>query len=341
MSDSDPTPKEVNEILANIAKFMAATDPALVAQYAQLAARLRKQHDQTFDKFKIAIINALPQELAAVEGVFGEPQYMPYDVEESITYVEVTRKSGQVAHVVIAGISGQGLVQAASAVGMLTQKLPFVRKIVLVGIGAGQPDMASAERDVCLGDIVVSEAVVQYDHVKREEAKDPECRGTNIAVPDAQFVNTAKRLKSTIESAPPQPGSWRWEQHIGEGLKTLSDTYGRPDSKLDPMDGKRTYNKAGPHKRFPGRPHVHLGVIGSASTLLKDAKYRDNVNRSHKTIAYEMEGAGAAIAAASYSKGYIIVRGICDYADMNKDDIWQRYASVAAASFAKALIEEG
>jgi hypothetical protein len=37
--------------------------------------------------------------------------------------------------------------------------------------------------------------------------------------------------------------------------------------------------------------------------------------------------------------GYLLVRGICDYCDNGKNDIWQGYAAIAAAAYTRALIE--
>ena len=34
----------------------------------------------------------------------------------------------------------------------------------------------------------------------------------------------------------------------------------------------------------------------------------------------------------------IVVRGICDYADSHKNDVWQEYAAVTAAGFTKELL---
>jgi nucleoside phosphorylase len=34
----------------------------------------------------------------------------------------------------------------------------------------------------------------------------------------------------------------------------------------------------------------------------------------------------------------IIVRGICDYADSHKNNVWQEYAAATAAAFAKELL---
>ena len=34
----------------------------------------------------------------------------------------------------------------------------------------------------------------------------------------------------------------------------------------------------------------------------------------------------------------IVIRGICDYADSYKNDVWQEYAALTAAAFAKELL---
>ncbi len=36
---------------------------------------------------------------------------------------------------------------------------------------------------------------------------------------------------------------------------------------------------------------------------------------------------------------YLVVRGIYDYCDQNKNDEWQPYAAIAAAAYVRALLE--
>jgi len=52
----------------------------------------------------------------------------------------------------------------------------------------------------------------------------------------------------------------------------------------------------------------------------------------------EMEGSGIADATWNAGQHYLIIRGICDYCDENKNDLWQGYAAVAAAAYTRALI---
>ena len=52
-----------------------------------------------------------------------------------------------------------------------------------------------------------------------------------------------------------------------------------------------------------------------------------------------MEGSGIAEAAWQADRGYIVVRGICDYANGGKEKSWQPYASAVAAAFVRHLVE--
>ena len=52
-----------------------------------------------------------------------------------------------------------------------------------------------------------------------------------------------------------------------------------------------------------------------------------------------METAGLADAAWIQEIGYLGVRGICDYCDGNKNDLWQPYAAMASAAYVRALLE--
>jgi hypothetical protein len=59
-----------------------------------------------------------------------------------------------------------------------------------------------------------------------------------------------------------------------------------------------------------------------------------------KVIAIAMEGAGLARASLSHNPppGFLEIRGICDFANEEKNDDWQPYAANAAAAFAIGLL---
>jgi nucleoside phosphorylase len=84
---------------------------------------------------------------------------------------------------------------------------------------------------------------------------------------------------------------------------------------------------------------LYTGPIGSANTVLKSASFRNRLREEFNVKAIEMEGSGIADATWEHGKGYMIVRGICDFANNSKNDKWHGYASVVAAAFTRELIQ--
>lgn len=66
---------------------------------------------------------------------------------------------------------------------------------------------------------------------------------------------------------------------------------------------------------------------------MKNAVERDRLGRELGAKCVEMEAAGL-----MNDFPCIVVRGICDYADSHKNDVWQEYAAVTAAGFIKELL---
>ncbi|WP_226951499.1 5'-methylthioadenosine/S-adenosylhomocysteine nucleosidase family protein [Rhizobium terrae] len=293
-----------------------------------------------YRKIKYAIINAIPHEFASTMAVFGAAEVMPHPRDSSvrIEYLTLEDRLGERFYVAVAGTTGQGIAQAAAATALIKSRCEFVRKVILIGIAAGQENLRDMEKDVRLGDVVIGNKLIQYDHVKRTNGE-IELRGDDLPPGDKQLLNAVDRLLSLQErkGAPAQPKPW--DDYISRGGEAIRSA-NRPNVSNDPNSSLRKYEKGLMYERTFDKPHIHVGTIGSASTLLKDSSYRNDLARKHGTIAYEMEGAGVAIAASMTGLGYLNVRGICDYGDNRKSDDWQTYASVCAAAVARAILEE-
>jgi hypothetical protein len=138
-------------------------------------------------------------------------------------------------------------------------------------------------------------------------------------------------------------GRFPWETHLDRGEHL--DGFQRPSLATDVLydttnQVKRIEHPADPWRlRHPDTPKVHLATIGSANTLLKDARRRDWLRDEHHVRAIEMEGSGIADGSWAVERPYIVIRGICDYCDTHKNDDWQKYAALVAAAYARALIE--
>lgn len=89
-------------------------------------------------------------------------------------------------------------------------------------------------------------------------------------------------------------------------------------------------------KRKPRDMRVHYGLIASGNQVIKDATFRDKLNRNlgGNVLCVEMEAAGL-----MNNFPCIVIRGVCDYADSHKNKNWQEYAAAVAAAFTKELLE--
>ncbi|KAI8257409.1 Heterokaryon incompatibility protein 6, OR allele [Colletotrichum sp. SAR 10_98] len=81
---------------------------------------------------------------------------------------------------------------------------------------------------------------------------------------------------------------------------------------------------------------VHYGLIASGNQVIKDATYRDQINKNLNGNApcIEMEAAGLID-----DFPCLVIRGISDYADSHKNNMWQEHAAAVAAALTKELLE--
>ena len=90
-------------------------------------------------------------------------------------------------HIVVALLSGMGKASAASTAAAIRLRYPFVRLVFLVGICGGVPH--SGAEEILLGDVVISNAIVQYDFGRQYPNKfEPKDGPQNtMAKPDKDF----------------------------------------------------------------------------------------------------------------------------------------------------------
>jgi nucleoside phosphorylase len=303
----------------------------------------------------VGVITALDEEFVAAQLILGCDQEIIADRKTGRTYSLGRLKSrGDREHVVALCKSTMGNNMAASRATDMTHECKSIEHIVMVGIAGGIPNSEKWEDHVRLGDIIVSDdGVVQYDFIKkyphRDEAK------SRHRPPSAALVSAVGRLNEA-ELRNKRP----WETFIDDALQQLDDKWKRPAEKLDVLKDvwelpgtsrvvktlnrllyamtPRTLHPAHP-KRVTNRPLVFHGPIASANMVLKDYRKRNLLRNTFGVKAVEMEGSGIADATWSHAIGYIVVRSSSDYGNSGKNDVWRYYAAVAAAAYARALIE--
>ncbi len=171
--------------------------------------------------------------------------------------------------------------------------------IILTGIAGGVQKGTSRY----LGDLLVGEQIVSYEPGKQTESGIQ--RRYDVYRP-------AKILLDAAKSLPLQ----EW---------ALSTIVPRPNG---------TTNRV--------VPNVHFGVVASGEKVVADTALINGLQSDwSQLVGIEMEGVGTAIAAyyADNLPGILLVKGICDWADGSKNDVWQEYAADVAASFVIRLLK--
>jgi nucleoside phosphorylase len=293
---------------------------------------------------RIGVITALTHETAAVRSALGDPPQINLPgsgAGRAYWLAEIASPFGGVHHVVIAQADIGNNIAAVRGTQVLSH-FPTVDSIIMCGIAGGIPQPTKAAEHVRLGDIVISniKGIVQYDFVKRTVKK----RRTSIAEeirasphrPSAFLLEAVRILESNSYL-----GQHPWEERLRDGLARLK--WERPDPLSDVLTDPADSEKMIPHPEDPNRrpcqPRVFLAPIASANILLKDWAKRDALRTQFGVKAVEMEGSGIQEATWTQGIGYLVVRGICDYCDQNKNDHWHNYAAMAAAAYIRALLE--
>ena len=209
------------------------------------------------------------------------------------------------------------------------------------------------ETDVRLGDIVVGDGAIQFDFGKKTMTGF-EPRGEPVRACE-QMRTVTERLYERMRSNGERP----WDAYIEQAIAKTSEHRSKPVKrpKQDKLHRHRIErNEAGdlvvvvsqeamsrgkPAYDVPkGKPNVFRAKIGSSDMVMKDSLERDKLGRNHRVGALEMEGSAALEAASGIGDcKAIIIRGICDYADPDKNDDWWMYAACAAAGYSRVLVE--
>ncbi|KAK4497802.1 hypothetical protein PRZ48_010456 [Zasmidium cellare] len=323
--------------------------------------RKRQVHTRSLplESYLVGWIVALEDELTAALAMLDErhaqPEYFEQPQNDTNAYHWGHIGAGLNCHnIVIASLPGiYGTASAATTAKELSISHPHVRFGLLVGIGAGVP---RPEHDVRLGDIVVSRplgttgGVIQYDLVKAK-ATGSELAG-HLAAPPAALQKAAMSLASqhaldesdipgiiedVFEKHPKLAKSGQWAYPKTERDRLSAETYLRSGVDFSlAEDCRDPEGDVVREARETWCPEIHFGAIGSGDTLVKDVAQREIILKRlpAECLCLEMEAAGLMNAFPC-----LVIRGICDYGDSRKNDKWQKYAALAAAAYAKELLD--
>lgn len=322
--------------------------------------------------FEVAIICALHVEAAAVNALFSEV-WTGYGKQNGDENVYTTGKIDS-HNIVLAHMPGDGTARAAAvAMGLRTSFTGI--KIALVAGICGVVPFAS-EKEIMLGDIIISDGVVQYDFGKRYsdrfiiknkiEDRLPrlgrELRSLlsklsipkNLAVLREKTLSILEQLQAGDEEYN-YPGlehdrlflaSYRHKHHIlpnNENCKTCA----KCETSIDPVCSVakeslcQELNCDG-HLIPRARSEQHTSKphvhIGKIASGSTVMKSAEHRDTAAKGLdVIAFEMEGAGV---WDNLPCLVIKAGCDYADCHKNDIFQRYAAATAASCAKAFLEE-
>jgi nucleoside phosphorylase len=328
------------------------------------------------EDFQIAIICALPLECDAVSLLFDQfwDEDESYGRARGDTNTYTNGRMGQF-DVVLALLPNVGTVAAAGAAASFRSSYPNLQLAFLVGICSGVP--ISGENEIHLGDVVISNSAIQYDlgkqynqrFVIRDTVDDSLGRpNKNIRSLVASFKTERIREQLQQKACLYMRGlqdaaakkrrrqSYKYPgidndklfiatyQHKHRGSQTCNFCSGQTDgfceqaakmscAELGCDETKLVVRTDLEMRGSAGDPEIFVGRIASGNSVMKSGEHRDKIAQEQGVIALEMEGAGLWDEIPC-----IIIKGVSDYADSHRNDLWQRYAAATAASVLKAVL---
>ncbi|KAL3496633.1 hypothetical protein BJX62DRAFT_250414, partial [Aspergillus germanicus] len=257
-------------------------------------------------------------------------------------------------NVVIAFPAIYGVGAAARTATNMIRTFQNIRFGLMVGIGGAVPNPSRFKKpseDIRLGDVVVSEpkgdhgGVIHYDMGQRK-ADGKLYKRSHLNKPPTMLLNAMKLLRSDhpfgrgemnlyiaeVAQLSEKSDAFEAYQHPGRNNDRLYrvdyDHEGEED--CTPCDANSIETRT---PRKSNVPVVHYGLIASGNAVIKDPRYRDEMRKVWNVACFEMEAAGL-----MDNFPCLVIRGISDYCDTHKNDIWQPYAAVTAAAYAKDLL---
>ncbi|PLB36939.1 nucleoside phosphorylase domain-containing protein [Aspergillus candidus] len=323
--------------------------------------------------FTVAIICALTLEAEAIEETFDEVfdrLSKVYGKHPKDRNAYINGRIG--AHnVVLAYLPDKAKRTAASVATSLPFSYPNIGIGLVVGICGGAPRSPSNEQ-IFLGDVVMSDAVVEYD--SGVQLPGGFQRATDINLVPGRPSREIRNLLAGLRAI---GGRREFQDQISQHLHKIqqrNEKWRRPCFTDDIVFNASYHHKH--HKLISAKcPHVsgngghgicegamskicadlgcddneisrrrhhteldsmsiHIGAIASADTEMRSGEHRDRLVSSERVIGFETIGAGVWDIFPC-----IIIKGVCDYADSHKNNTWQAYAAATGSCAAKSFLE--
>ncbi|HTT84589.1 MAG TPA: hypothetical protein VMF67_14005 [Rhizomicrobium sp.] len=284
------------------------------------------------------VINALPKEKDAALAVFGKSASLTFGDDRYIYYkAEFKKVSGSLATIIVVHPSAMGKARAAAAARAALSHFA-AKRLFVIGIAGACPRPTVPSNHVRLGDVVIATFVVEHDHIKLQE--DEKIYRDHPQRTSHEVQQMASLLGISADVRLPEATQTRYREILDGALADVKSV--RPSDATDLLCDKQGNTIAHPedHARSMGIPRLHLGVIATGDTLLKNSAVRDSIRDRFEALAIDMETSAVRDVAWEMNIQFWAFRGAVDYCDGRKNDFWHVYASVAAAAAARLFLEQ-
>ncbi|HCT9736634.1 TPA: hypothetical protein OUD13_000819 [Morganella morganii] len=252
--------------------------------------------------FDIAFITALPH--IEYEALMSLPLKweLHHEINDDNVYHKsiLTQSDGSERTVIATCLSHMGIATAAAATASICVKFS-PKLIVMTGICAG------IEGRVNLGDILIADPSWDWGSGK------------------LTFVDGNAKFLSQPTQIAIEPSIRRKIQHISSSNIYMNDIYSNWN------ETRPSYN-----------PKVHIGPIATGAVVLEDPHTVELIkSQNRSTNGIEMEAFGvmtAAFNAGPNRPNVLIAKSVCDFANPEKNDDWQKYAAYTSSTFAYKFI---
>ncbi|WZH49579.1 ankyrin repeat protein [Fusarium acuminatum] len=301
------------------------------------------------DDYAVGWVCALPIEAAAAKAILDHVYENPS--QDRIPGDNNNYLLGSLhGHNVVVAYPNPALSAITSQADVVTQlhaSYTSIRFHLMVGIAGGAPNM---KEDIRLGDVVVSRSTARHPGIIRfdangERTEDLSVRGRALDQPISLLLTAVGKAETAaiFEES-------KMRRYMSELVQKSAATFAYPGPEQDvlfessydhattePGDNSCIHCDQGKIQfRQPRElqdPVVHHGAIASSRHLMCHGATRDKFAKDHGILCFDTK-----VPELRDSVHYLIIRGICDYADSHRSEIWHAYAAAASAAYAKEVI---
>jgi nucleoside phosphorylase len=351
-----------------------ARTPAAESGPAQIAA-FPKFPDQ--EQPTVAVFCALPLEADAVIELFDETRG-ERRISRKAMRDENIYTFGRISslNVILIHMGGMGKGSAAHAASSLRASYPEVNLALVVGICGGVPGERE-DGELILGDIVISDGIVQYDFGRQYPDAYMAKFGSEVLGPPSIKLRGMLAMLKGIR------GRGRIESKTRSYLGVLRDRLGAKRTVHPGIARDTLFQSTYHHKHHTSTCTVCSNGPGSVckearaqtcqqlgceeTFLVPRARLQESsIDSGHPpspNIHFGLVGSGDTVMKSGQHRDRIatqhnliafemegsgvwdyfpclIIKGVCDYADSHKSQHWQSYAACTAAACMRAFLEE-